>query len=67
MMKAWYIKGYTQNGEVYCRDCVAETLEDESYRDPYTSDAHDDFKPIFASDEIEDEFYCEYCFESIGE
>ena len=68
MKKAWYIEGYTMKGAVYCRQCVAETLEDDSFCNPYTQDEHESFTPIFASDieseELED-MYCEYCFESL--
>lgn len=69
MKKAWYIEGYTMQGAAYCRDCVAETLNDESFSDPYVTDEHPNFTPIFASDietdELE-EMYCEYCFESLA-
>lgn len=65
-MKSWYIMGYTQNGEMYCRTCVAETLNDPGFEDPYITDEHDDFNPIFADQlEDEDEFMCEYCFEPL--
>jgi hypothetical protein len=69
MKKAWYIEGYTLNGAAYCRDCVAETLSDSSYSDPYTTDETESFTPIFASDIDSDELeelYCEYCFESLA-
>ena len=68
MKKAWYIEGYTQQGATYCRSCVAETLNDESFSEPYCVESHEDFTPIFASDidgdELE-EMYCEYCFEPL--
>ena len=69
MKKAWYIEGYTLNGAAYCRDCVSETLNDNSYSDPYTTDEAESFTPIFASDidsEELEELYCEYCFESLA-
>jgi hypothetical protein len=68
MKKAWYIEGYTMGGNTYCRNCVAETLNDDSFCDPYTTDEHAWWTPIFASDvdtsELE-EMYCEYCFEPL--
>lgn len=68
MKKSWYIEGYTLHGAIYCRNCVAETLDDEAFSDPYPTSEHSDFKPIFASDveaaELE-EMYCEYCFEPL--
>ena len=63
--KAWYIEGYTMDGAVYCRECVAETLNDESFNDPYTTTEDASFTPIFTSDlDIyrEDGLECEYCF-----
>lgn len=69
LKKSWYIEGYTLNGAAYCRDCVAETLNDDSLSDPYTTDEANPFKPVFASDvereELED-MWCEYCFESLA-
>ena len=65
VMKSWYILGYTQGGAAYCRECVAETLGDEGFRDPYITDEHDDWKPIFLSDIEDNEYYCEYCFEEL--
>ena len=69
LKKSWYIEGYSQGGAAYCRDCVAETLSDESFADPYCVESHEDFKPIFSSDidsdELED-MYCEYCFSNLG-
>ena len=65
--KAWYIEGYTMNGAAYCRDCVADTLRDDTFRDPYNLDEHDDFTPIFSSDMSEDDgMMCEHCFAEIG-
>ena len=68
MKKAWYIEGYTMNGATYCRDCLAESLDDESLSNPYTQDDIPGWTPIFASDvtaeELED-LYCEYCFEPL--
>lgn len=67
--KAWFIEGYTNNGGVYCRNCIAETLNDETFNDPYCVEEHDDFTPIFASDVSSDELeemYCEYCFEALA-
>lgn len=61
MKKAWHIDGYTFQGEILCRSCVAETLGDPDFNDPYTVDEHPQFKPIFASDN-EDELMCDYCF-----
>ena len=69
LKKAWYIEGYTMNGGAYCRDCVAETLNDSTFSDPYCVDEHDSFTPIFASDIDSDELadmYCEYCFDPLG-
>lgn len=69
MKKTWYIEAYTQNGAVYCRECVAETLDDESFLDPYTNDEVDSFTPIF-NDQIDgfsDGLSCEYCFTEIYE
>jgi hypothetical protein len=64
MKKAWHIDGYTFNGEVYCRSCVAETINDPSFNDPYTLDEHHQFTPIFASDN-DDDLVCEYCFSDL--
>ena len=64
-MKSWYILGYTQRGEVYCRSCVAEALQDPGFEDPYITDEHDDFTPIFLDQYDEDELACEYCFEPL--
>ena len=61
MRKAWYITGYTLRGEVLCRQCVSETLDDDAFLDPYTPDEHDDFTPIFSSD-MNDELECDYCW-----
>lgn len=69
LKKSWYIEGYTQQGAVYCRNCVAETLEDEIFSDPYCVEEHSDFSPIFASDVTDDELadmYCEYCFDPLA-
>jgi hypothetical protein len=67
--KSWYIEGYTNVGATYCRDCVADTLEDESFRNPYCVVEDINFTPIFTdyydADEIA-EMYCEYCFEPLG-
>lgn len=63
--KAWYIEGYTFKGEILCRECVAETLGDESFNDPYILDEHEQFAPIFASDK-EDEMSCDYCWKELG-
>ena len=69
MKKSWYIEGYTMNGATYCRNCVAETLNDESFSDPYVTAEAGPFKPVFASDvdadELED-MWCEYCFEGLA-
>lgn len=69
MKKSWYIEGYTMDGAAYCRECVAETLNDKSYNDPYCLDETESFKPIFVSDidsdELED-LMCEYCFGGLG-
>ena len=66
-MKTWYILGYTQQGAAYCRACVAETLEDPGFEDPYIVDEHKDFTPIFL-DQLEAgyELMCEYCFEELS-
>ena len=64
MKKAWHIDAYTFNGEILCRECVAETLNDPSFNDPYNIDEHEQFKPIFASDN-DDELICDYCFADI--
>lgn len=69
LKKAWYIEGYTQNGATYCRECVAETLNDDSFRNAYCVEEDISFAPIFASDIDSDELadmYCEYCFEPLG-
>jgi hypothetical protein len=69
MKKAWHIEGYTMQGAVYCRDCVAETLNDDSFCDPYVLDESQPFTPIFASDvetEELEEMYCEHCFHSLA-
>jgi hypothetical protein len=65
MKKAWYIEGYTFNGDVYCRDCVAETLNDDSFRDAYNLDEHEQFEPIFASQK-EEYMECEYCWNELS-
>lgn len=68
--KSWHVEGYTFNGGVYCRDCVADTLTDDSFRDPYTTNEHDDFTPIFTDtlDNFrEDGLECDYCFAVIYE
>ena len=70
LKKAWYIEGYTNQGATYCRECIGETLNDESFSNPYTTESHEDFTPIFASDvssEELEEMYCEYCFQPLGE
>lgn len=70
MKKSWYIEAYTQSGAFYCRECVADTLKDDDFRDPYCTVEHDDFSPVFSSDidtDYLDEPYCEYCFEPFGE
>jgi hypothetical protein len=69
MKKTWYIEAYTQQGAVYCRECVADTLNDESFLDPYTNDEVDSFSPIFADqiDGFSDGLACEYCFAEIYE
>ena len=69
LKKAWYIEGYTKNGDIYCRSCIADTYKDDSYNDPYNVDDDIPFTPIFSSDVSQDELdemYCEYCFESLG-
>ena len=69
LKKAWYIEGYTMSGGAYCRNCVAETLGDNSFNDPYTLLENSNFTPIFASDIDSDELeemYCEYCFDPLG-
>jgi hypothetical protein len=69
LKKAWYIEGYTQSGSAYCRECVAETLDDDLFRDPYCVEEDVSFTPIFSSDISSDELadmYCEYCFEPLG-
>lgn len=69
LKKAWYIEGYTMGGGAYCRDCVAETLSDSDFSDPYCTSVHPSFSPIFASDiesEELEELNCEYCFGSLG-
>lgn len=68
--KSWYVEAYTMDGAVYCRDCVADTLNDDSFRDPYPIVEHDDFSPIFADmldNFIDDGLECEYCFAVIYE
>ena len=65
MKKAWHIEGYTFKGQALCRECVAETLDDESFLDPYYPNEHEQFSPIFASD-LEDELSCEYCWKELG-
>ena len=65
MRKAWYIMGYTFKGGYLCRECVAETLNDDSYKDPYTIDEHPQFPPIFVSDELEDGAECDYCWKEL--
>jgi hypothetical protein len=68
MKKSWFIEGYTLNGAAYCRECVSETLNDNSFSNPYVTDEPHPFTPIFASDieqEELEELYCEYCFESL--
>jgi hypothetical protein len=67
MKKTWYIEAYTQNGATYCRNCVAETLSDEDFIDPYNLTEDDSFTPIFADqlDAFDGGIDCEYCFEVI--
>ena len=69
LKKSWYIEAYSQNGAVYCRDCVAETLSDEDFSDPYNLTEDDSFSPIFNSDleEFSDGLACEYCFAEVYE
>ena len=64
MRKAWYILGYTFNGGYLCRECASETLNDDSFLDPYTADEHDDFGPIFHSD-VDEELECDYCWKEL--
>lgn len=69
LKKAWYIEGYTMNGNTYCRSCIADTYDDEELNDPYNTVEDIVFTPIFASDVSQDELelmYCEYCFESLA-
>lgn len=69
LKKSWYIEGYTMGGGAYCRECVAETLSDDDFRDPYCTATHPSFTPIFASDIESDELEelnCEYCFGELG-
>lgn len=66
--KSWYIEAYRFNGGIYCRDCVADTLSDDAFRDPETAVGHDDFDPIFSLDNYrEDGLECDYCFAVIYE
>lgn len=68
MKKSWYIEAYTFNGAVLCRQCVADTLNDEGFADPYNLDEHENFKPMFASDVDYEELagmICDYCYEEI--
>ena len=69
LKKAWYIEGYTRNGDIYCRSCIADTYDEEELHDPYTDLSEGlAFTPIFASDvsqEELDEMYCEYCFDQL--
>ena len=65
MKKAWYIEGYTFKGQVLCRECVSETLDSETFLDPYTNDEHEQFAPIFTSD-LDEELECDYCWKEIG-
>ena len=67
MKKTWFIEAYINNGAVYCRNCVAETLNDDTFIDPLTLDEHESFSPIFADQirEFTDGLGCEYCFVEI--
>ena len=68
MKKSWYIEAYTFNGAVLCRQCVADTLNDEGFADPYNLDEHESFKPMFASDIDYKELagmICDYCYEEV--
>lgn len=69
-MKAWGVVAYTNEGAVYCRDCVAEFLEDKEFSYEYPNTEHDDYPPIFSSDLDnfrEDGLECEYCYTVIYE
>ena len=70
MKKAWFIEGYTMNGNTYCRSCVADIYDDDELNDPYNNVSDGiSFTPMFASDVSQDELeemYCEYCFEALG-
>lgn len=70
MKKAWFIEGYTMNGNTYCRSCVADTYDEEELNDPYNNVSDGlAFTPFFASDVSQDELeemYCEYCFEPLA-
>lgn len=67
LKKSWYIEAYTNGGAVYCRECVADTLGDNSFNDPYTNDEHSSFTPVFADQlsDFSDGLSCEYCFAEI--
>ena len=68
--KSWSVEAYKFNGGVYCRDCVADTLNDDSFRDEYPNSEHDDFHPIFSDaldNYVEDGLECDYCFVVIYE
>lgn len=68
-VKSWFIVGYSQKGATYCRSCVAETLKDDEFADPYCNTEHDDFTPMFLSDvnatDLSD-MYCEWCLDDLS-
>lgn len=60
----------TFNNLIYCLDCAADILSDETLRDPYQPDEIDQF-PALREDDLDnytdDGLECEYCFAVIYE
>lgn len=51
-------------GQIYCLECTAETLNDESFANPYNVDEVDDFDAIYENtlaDYDECGIECDYC------
>lgn len=69
LKKSWYIEAYTHEGDVYCRECIAEISADEDYTNPYLAVEIDGYTPIFASDVEQHELEkmsCMYCMKAIA-
>ena len=58
------------NDQIYCLDCTADLLNDDTLRDPYQVDELEGFPAIFEDDLDEYAEYgleCDYCYTVIDE